>query len=247
MKNIKVMNTKPEVTDEEINSLMNFDALLQQHEKTIKKSSNGKFTVSVIAFSTVIIASLIYWFAIRSENESAIIETEKAPWVENKRSSTDLLIRIDSVDNTSSSTRSPKKHEAKQSIKKPEHDNTRNVSSEVAKDEEKVIEKIPASVFVQAEPIAGYPDLYEYFNRELTYPRSRMRDSVSGVVAVVFTINKEGHPEKIEIEQSLGKEFDEEAIRVMQNMPPWNPATYNGKPVTSRMSLPLTFQVRKIK
>jgi TonB family protein len=247
MKNIKVMNTKPEVTDEEIKSLMNFDALLQQHQNTSKKRSNGRFTTGMIAFLTVTIASLIYWFAIRSENETTTTNIEKAPSGENKQSSNDPVVSVDSVNKESSRTPSLKKHEAKQSIKKLETDKSQKVNSEIAKDEEKGVEKIPASVFVQAEPIAGYPDLYEYFNRELTYPHSRVKDSVSGVVAVVFTINKEGHPEKIEIEQSLGKEFDEEAIRVMQNMPLWNPATYNGKPVTSRMSLPLTFQVRKVK
>jgi TonB family protein len=246
MKNIKVMNTKPEVTDEEIKSLMNFDALLQQHQNTSKKRSNGRFTTGMIAFLTVTIASLIYWIAIRTENQTTT-GIDKTPSIENKQSSNVPVTGADSVDKKSLPASSPKKHEEKQSIKKLERDKSQKLNSETAKDEEKAVEKIPASVFVQAEPIAGYPDLYEYFNRELTYPHSRVKDSVSGVVAVVFTINNEGHPEKIEIEQSLGKEFDEEAIRVMQNMPLWNPATYNGKPVTSRMSLPLTFQVRKVK
>jgi TonB family protein len=246
MKNIKVMNTKPDVTDEEISSLMNFDALLEQHRHNSKKRLNGKTATVIVVFSFVMIAALISWFAIRSENESTM-SVEKTPLSVKRKSLNDVVVSADSVDKTLSPSSIQKKPDATQSVKKPAPVKARDINPESMKDEEMVIEKIPAPVFVQAEPVAGYPDLYEYFSRELTYPLSRMKDSVSGVVAVVFTINTEGHPEKIEIEQSLGKDFDEEAIRVMQNMPLWNPATYNGKPVPSRMSLPLTFQVRKIK
>jgi TonB family protein len=246
MKNIKVMNTKPDVTDEEISSLMNFDALLEQHRNNSKKRSNGKIKTGMISLSIVMVISLVSWLMIRLENDSAM-SIEKAPLSEKKKSSNDVVVTADSVDKTLSLSSTRKRNNATQSIKKSNPLKARDVNPESTKEEEKISEKIAAPVFVQAEPLAGYPDLYEYFGRELTYPLSRMKDSVSGVVAVVFTINKEGRPEKIEIEQSLGKEFDEEAIRVMQNMPLWNPATYNGKPVPSRMSLPLTFQVRKIK
>jgi protein TonB len=246
MKNIKVMNTKPNVTDEEISSLMNFDALLEQHRNNSKKRSNGKIKSGMISLSIVMVVSLISWLMIRSENDNAM-SIEKAPSSDKKKSSNDVVITADSVEKILSPSSTPKKNNATQLIKKSNTLKTPDANPESSKEEDKVNEKIAAPVFVQAEPVAGYPDLYEYFGRELTYPLSRMKDSVSGVVAVVFTINKEGRPEKIEIEQSLGKEFDEEAIRVMQNMPLWNPATYNGKPVASRMSLPLTFQIRKIK
>jgi protein TonB len=246
MKNIKVMNTKPDVTDEQIKSLMNFDALLELHRNTSKKRTNGKIKTGVTVLSIVIIASLISWLVIRSEKENTM-NIEKTPSSEKKKSANDIVVKVDSVDKVSIPPQKRKKLETKQSTEKSSTGKARDTNSENTKEEEKVIEKAPAPVFVQAEPVAGYPDLYEYFSRELTYPLSRMKDSVSGVVAVVFTINKEGRPEKIEIEQSLGKEFDEEAIRVVQNMPLWKAATYNGKPVASRMSLPLTFQVKKIK
>jgi protein TonB len=102
-------------------------------------------------------------------------------------------------------------------------------------------------IYVQAEPVDGYQQLYEYFNRHLTYPPAAIKDSVEGVQTVSFQINVEGKPEMIQVKQSLGVPFEIEAARLIENMPAWKPATLNGKPVASQVSLPLTFQLRRAK
>jgi len=103
------------------------------------------------------------------------------------------------------------------------------------------------AVYLEAEPVLGYPHLYEYFNRELRYPEPALRDSIEGILSLSFIINREGNPVQIRIEDSPGPLFDEEAMRLMQNMPSWKPATVNGTPVSARISLPITFQIRKVK
>ncbi len=99
--------------------------------------------------------------------------------------------------------------------------------------------------YKQAEPAGGYERLYNYFNQELHYPESALRDSIQGVVVIDFVINIFGKPEQIRIQQSLDKACDTEAIRVIGNMEPWLPASLNGKPVSARVSVPLTFQLLK--
>jgi TonB family protein len=86
--------------------------------------------------------------------------------------------------------------------------------------------------------------LYAYFSKELIYPEEAVKDSIEGVLIVKFLINKEGKPEKIQTSGSLGILFDKEAIRLIEHMPLWKSATVNGNPITSRLSLPLTFQLR---
>jgi TonB family protein len=108
-------------------------------------------------------------------------------------------------------------------------------------------EKVNEGVYIQAEPVNGYPDLYAYFDRELTYPKEAMKDSVAGIVTVKFTVDKEGRARNVLIENSLGILFDQEVNRIVHEMPAWKPATYNGSPVTSKISIPLTFQLQKIK
>ena len=62
-------------------------------------------------------------------------------------------------------------------------------------------------------------------------------------MVIDFVINVSGKPEQIQVQQSLEKACDTEAIRVIENMQPWLPASLNGKPVPARVSVPLTFQL----
>ena len=73
-----------------------------------------------------------------------------------------------------------------------------------------------------------------------------MKDSIQGIMKISFVINEEGKPVSIRTEESLGKPFDGEAVKLIESMPPWKPALLNGKPVKSRISLPLTFEIRKV-
>ena len=73
-----------------------------------------------------------------------------------------------------------------------------------------------------------------------------MKDSVQGIETVSFTIDQRGTPTLITITQSLGPLFDQEAIRVIREMPAWKPATLNGRPVASQLSVPLTFELKRI-
>lgn len=99
------------------------------------------------------------------------------------------------------------------------------------------------AVYHEAEPVDGFPHLYEYFARELTYPEEGRNDSVQGVVEAAFVISSQGQVSKITLLNSLGPAFDAEAYRLISNMPAWKPATINGKPVASKFSIPLNFKV----
>lgn len=101
-------------------------------------------------------------------------------------------------------------------------------------------------VYVQAVPRDGYTHLYAYFGEHLVYPPQAIKDSISGIETISFTIDEQGRPSGIVITKSLGAAFDAEALRLIDNMPAWQPATLNGRPVASQLSLPLTFQLKRI-
>ncbi|HEX6226089.1 MAG TPA: energy transducer TonB, partial [Chryseolinea sp.] len=106
---------------------------------------------------------------------------------------------------------------------------------------------VTESGYVQAEPAQGYSVLYNFFSTNLKYPPEGLKDSIQGVQTISFVINTMGKPEDITIVNSLGKSFDEESTRLVENMPDWKPAMLDGKPVASKISLPITFQIQKIK
>src|SRR5690606_25878368 len=101
--------------------------------------------------------------------------------------------------------------------------------------------------YIQAEPAGGYEMLYDYFNKNLNYPIEAVKDSVQGVITVSFVITNKGTTENIEFKKSLGEPFEHEALKLIREMPPWKPATLNGKPVSSRIVLPLTFSITTVK
>lgn len=255
------MDRQPEITDEELNSFKNFDSLLNKHYRILneKRPAVWKFIVPLV----ILIGSVaIYWLTTSPDSKP----------VDNNVSTLDSLDGLVLPDKTikdSSAEPARSDNEKKAIIKgqktNPSKADNQNaqwaveaVSDSVEIKEEKPV-AVPAvtqtdsnvvnpkaeAVYIQAEPIDGYEALYAYFGKELIYPEAAVKDSVEGVMVVKFLINKEGKPEKIQTSGSLGVLFEKEAVRLIEHMPLWKPATLNGKPVVSRLSIPLTFQLQK--
>ena len=107
-----------------------------------------------------------------------------------------------------------------------------------------------------AVPEGGYKGLYNYFARNLRYPKSAKRQKLEGKVYVQFVIGEDGFvdQETIELasEEALSKmasaktvltdhEYQKEALRLIKNMPRWKPPMQRGKAVRQRIVLPITF------
>lgn len=245
---INIMNTKPEITDEEIRSLMNFERLLTQKKNA---SVNKNRRILKNAGFTVIgcVIGLTVWFFRLPKNYA--IEKKSSFHTSAPKNKEQHAAPV-AGDKTDSISHQPilatnLKEPGSEKKKQPANPGVKPLPVNPSRDEAPVTNPATApAVYIQAEPEEGYPALYAYFNAELTYPAEALNDSIQGVVMVVFTINTEGKPERISIEQALGDAFDREAVRVIRNMPSWKPATYNDKPVASRISVPLTFQVKKM-
>lgn len=236
---IKIMNYKEELSDKEIQSYMDFNRLLEER-KVALLSSRKKL---IFKWGTLVLLATLVTIGFFTINVDRNVPIENIENVPNEPSPEiePAIIPLDSAE--------PAKKEIKQAepTKKQNHRLPAvTVMPEVSKgnsDQPTVSEK----GYVQAEPLNGYPHLYDYFNASLVYPASALKDSIQGVQTVSFIISKEGLVEQIEVEQSLGAEFEKESIRLIQNMPGWKPARLDGKPVATRISLPITFQIQKIK
>jgi TonB family protein len=208
---IKVMKEKPELSDDEIRSYMDFDRLVANAKTYTGTSKFPNLLTRVVP--AIVISGILVWVIF-------FTPPEKEP-------------EVTSVPENTVNAASPVLTPA------PDKKVTKNpLPSEAGQAKE---------VYVQAEPVDGYSFLYDYFNTNLSYPPEAIKDSIEGVQTVSFQINAEGKPERIQVKQSLGGPFEKEAARLIENMPAWKPATLNGKPVASQVSLPLTFQLRKAK
>ena len=97
--------------------------------------------------------------------------------------------------------------------------------------------------FVEAVPAGGYPTLYDYFARQLQYPEAARRAEVSGTVLMEFTIDTLGQPTNVRVVRGVRDDLDQEAIRLIRQMPRWTPASVGTKPVATKHTMPLHFQL----
>lgn len=216
------MRTPPDVSDEEIHAMMDFDAVLARRHTAKKTRGNWKFIAPAIV--ALVVVTWMMWE--QSESETQISQ----PVVEKTPVQTPQIVP-EPVQEKVEITRKPVE--------------ARPQASKVSPKETATSSNTVADVYTEAEPLNGYPDLYNYFQKELTYPAEAKKDSIEGIVSVSFVINRNGKPEQIRILNSLGVAFDNEVIRVISGMPEWKPASLNGKPMPAKISMPLTFQVNR--
>jgi periplasmic protein TonB len=114
---------------------------------------------------------------------------------------------------------------------------------EVPKVVEENVEEIFSIVEFPAAPKEGLAAFYQYMAENIKYPAMARRMRVEGRVFVEFVIGKDGKITDVKAIKGIGAGCDEEAIRIIQNSPPWNPGRQRGKAVKQRMVLPIIFKL----
>jgi protein TonB len=90
----------------------------------------------------------------------------------------------------------------------------------------------------------GTEEMYKFLGKNIMYPAQARENSIEGKVLLTFVVGADGKISQIEqVGKKLGWGCDEEAIRVVKNMPAWTPGKQNGKAVTVKFTLPIRFQL----
>lgn len=101
-------------------------------------------------------------------------------------------------------------------------------------------------VLVEQDPEfpGGIDSLYAWINRNLRYPEQARKENITGKVYVTFVVEKDGSISTPKILRDIGCGCGAEAIRVVKNMPRWNPGKQRGKPVRVQFNLPINFSLK---
>ena len=109
-------------------------------------------------------------------------------------------------------------------------------------------EDSPEEEFVIAEKLASFPGGQEawlkYLRKNLKYPKHAQRIGIEGKVFLNFLVDAKGNISNIEVLRGIGGGCNEEAIRVLENAPNWNPGLQRGIPVKSPMSIYIVFRLK---
>lgn len=101
-------------------------------------------------------------------------------------------------------------------------------------------------VFTVVEQMPEYPggpkEMASFIRNNVSYPQKMRELGIGGKALLKFIVNEEGRISSSEIIRSAGvPQLDEEALRVVNSMPAWKPATQDGKKVKCYFNLPITF------
>lgn len=85
-------------------------------------------------------------------------------------------------------------------------------------------------------------ELYKWVAQHLRYPESLRKDGIEGKCVMQFTISADGKLVAPRLSQSSGNPLlDQEAMRLVSEMPDWIPGKHHGSPVSVLLTLPIRF------
>jgi len=82
-----------------------------------------------------------------------------------------------------------------------------------------------------------------YLRDNINYPLIAKETGIQGNVYVSFVVERDGSISNIGILKGIGGGCDEEAIRVIANMPKWNPGKQRTRPVRVRLNMHIVFKL----
>ena len=90
----------------------------------------------------------------------------------------------------------------------------------------------------------GIDALWKYLSHEIRYPRQSKLDGITGRVVVGFVVDADGTISNVKIVRSVADDLDQESIRVVKSMRPWEPGMQDGKRVRVQFNLPISFDLK---
>ncbi|WP_073280858.1 TonB family protein [Hymenobacter psychrotolerans] len=110
-----------------------------------------------------------------------------------------------------------------------------------------VEEGTEAKVYTYVEQMPQYPGgmeaMQQYLRTNLRYPAQARTNAVEGKVFVSFVVPPTGKPTNAKVVKGIGSGCDEEALRLIKDMPVWTPGKQNGRVVSVNYTIPITFSL----
>ena len=97
---------------------------------------------------------------------------------------------------------------------------------------------------VMPEYPGGVPKLMEFLSANVRYPVEAQKSKIEGRSVIGFVVEGDGSISNISVTRGSYHLLDDEAIRVVKEMPKWKPGMIKGKPVRVKFNLPIYFRLK---
>lgn len=133
-------------------------------------------------------------------------------------------------------------------------ENTNKEQKETVIETISIIEEEPVIIEI-VEPVVDFPDveaefpggeemMRKWMQENIIYPEISMENGDQGRVYLKFVVEKDGTITNVEIMKGTTRDLDNEAKRIIRNMPKWNPGESSGTKVRSSFTLPINFELQ---
>ncbi len=103
-------------------------------------------------------------------------------------------------------------------------------------------------VFVIVEDMPEFPGgeaaLRSWISNNVRYPVIAAENGIQGRVYIQFVVNTDGRIADARVARGVDPSLDQEALRVVNNMPRWSPGKQRGQPVRVSFTVPINFQLQ---
>ena len=104
------------------------------------------------------------------------------------------------------------------------------------------------TVYRVVEVMPSYPGdmeaFYKFLAQQMHYPKEALENGIEGRVVVRFVVEEDGRLTHFEAVSSPSPLLSNEAIRVLSQMPRWNPAKRMGRNVRCQYNIPVMFRLK---
>ena len=95
-----------------------------------------------------------------------------------------------------------------------------------------------------AQRPGGQTSLLKYLATRIKYPTIAQENGIQGRVSCSFVVDTDGSLKDIEVIRGIDPSLDREAVRVIREMPKWNPGVQNNMAVAVKYTVPVTFRLQ---
>jgi TonB family protein len=97
--------------------------------------------------------------------------------------------------------------------------------------------------YVEEMPVfpEGMEAMYKFIYERIQYPALAREKGIAGQVILQFIVSSQGDVHNAKVLRGIGGGCDEEALRVVNEMPRWKPGKKDGQPVAVSFTLPIKF------
>ena len=102
-------------------------------------------------------------------------------------------------------------------------------------------------VYMKCDQMPEYPggmqECMKYLQKNIQYPQEAKEKGVQGRVIIQFIVEKDGSINDTKVVRGVDSSLDNEALRVINAMPKWEPGKHKGEAVSVKYTVPVAFKL----